>query len=247
MSILYHSSCHILPIPFVPLFVPSAVGRRLLVFRALAAVTDRSLRPHQRRWNVRVSHRRSAITAGVILGLLLAVTGLVAAQAGTGSLTGTIKDTQAAVLPGATITATNTATGGVRTTVSNESGAYNLPGLPPGAYTLKVELSGFRTYPARKRLGARRFRHPDRRRDGAWWRHRNRNGERGDAHHQHFRCQRRPDHEPRDDRCATGRGPQRGAPAQPAAWRRVHPDDEPQHRRIPGTVRSRGHAPTSRT
>ena len=50
------------------------------------------------------------------------------------------------MLPGATVTATNTATGGVRTTVSNESGAYNLPGLAPGTYTLKVELSGFRTY-----------------------------------------------------------------------------------------------------
>ena len=95
---------------------------------------------------MRVSHRRSAITAGVILGLLLAVTSLAAAQAGTGSLTGTIKDAQAAVLPGATITATNTATGGVRTTVSNDSGAFNLPGLPPGTYTLKVELSGFRTF-----------------------------------------------------------------------------------------------------
>ena len=95
---------------------------------------------------MRVSHRRSVITAGVILGFLLAVTSLAAAQAGTGSLTGTIKDAQAAVLPGATITATNTATGGVRTTVSNESGAYNLPGLPPGTYTLKVELSGFRTF-----------------------------------------------------------------------------------------------------
>jgi hypothetical protein len=50
------------------------------------------------------------------------------------------------VLPGATITATQTATGATRTTVSNESGVFNMPGLPPGNYTLKVELSGFRTW-----------------------------------------------------------------------------------------------------
>ncbi len=95
---------------------------------------------------MRVCHRRSGATAAVVLGLLLAVTRLASAQAGTASLTGTVKDSQGAVLPGATITATNTATGGTRTTVSNASGAYNLPGLPPGVYTLKIELSGFRTH-----------------------------------------------------------------------------------------------------
>ena len=82
----------------------------------------------------------------MVLVLLLASTRVAWAQAGTASLAGTVKDSQGAVLPGATITVTNTATGATRTTVSNESGAYNLPGLPPGAYKLKVELSGFRTY-----------------------------------------------------------------------------------------------------
>jgi hypothetical protein len=77
---------------------------------------------------------------------VLALTSLAWAQAGTAGLTGTVKDTQGAVLPGATITATNPATGAARTTVSNETGIYNLPGLPPGNYTLKVELSGFRPY-----------------------------------------------------------------------------------------------------
>jgi hypothetical protein len=95
---------------------------------------------------VRISLRRSGVTAGVVLVLLLAVTRLASAQAGAATLTGTVKDSLGAVLPGATITITNTATGATRTTVSNESGAYNLPGLPPGTYTLKIELSGFRTY-----------------------------------------------------------------------------------------------------
>jgi len=95
---------------------------------------------------VRVSLLRSSATTAAVVVLLLAATSHAWAQAGTAGLTGTVKDSQGAVVPGATITITNTATGGSRTTVSNETGIYNLPGLPPGNYTLKVELSGFRTY-----------------------------------------------------------------------------------------------------
>ncbi len=75
--------------------------------------------------------------------LLLVVTTLAAAQAGTAGVAGTVKDSQGAVIPGATVTATHIATGAVRTGVSNESGAFNLPALAPGTYNIKVELSGF--------------------------------------------------------------------------------------------------------
>ena len=44
-----------------------------------------------------------------------------------------------------TVTATNSATGLVRSTTTNESGNYQLLALPPGAYDVKAELSGFRT------------------------------------------------------------------------------------------------------
>ena len=54
-------------------------------------------------------------------------------------------DAQAAAVPGATVTATNTATGVVRPTVSNVDGVYALPGLSPGVYAIDVMLSGFRT------------------------------------------------------------------------------------------------------
>ena len=67
------------------------------------------------------------------------------AQSGTSSLTGRITDQQQAVLPGATVTVTNTATGGARSAVSNDSGLYQFTALPPGTYNLKIELSGFRT------------------------------------------------------------------------------------------------------
>src|SRR5213079_694500 len=40
---------------------------------------------------------------------------------------------------------TNSATGVVSNAVSNESGAYNIPSLLPGTYTVKAELPGFQT------------------------------------------------------------------------------------------------------
>ena len=89
------------------------------------------------------SEFRSGITSVIATGLLLAATTLAWAQAGTAGLTGTVRDVQGAVLPGATVTATNPATGAVRTTVTNSTGSYNFPAVPPGTYTLKIELSGF--------------------------------------------------------------------------------------------------------
>ena len=92
------------------------------------------------------SEYRSGIRSAIATALLLASATLAWAQAGTAGLTGTVRDTQGAVLPGATVTATNPATGQARTTVTNETGIYNLPGLPPGNYTVKFELSGFGDY-----------------------------------------------------------------------------------------------------
>ena len=72
---------------------------------------------------------------------LLALPGLAWAQAGTATVSGTVKDTQGAVLPGATVTITNNANGAVRTTVTNDTGSYSMPGLPPGEYVMKFELA----------------------------------------------------------------------------------------------------------
>jgi hypothetical protein len=67
------------------------------------------------------------------------------AQTGTSSLIGEIVDAQKSVIPGATITATNTSTNVSQTTVSDERGAYRFANMPPGRYELKVELAGFKT------------------------------------------------------------------------------------------------------
>ena len=61
----------------------------------------------------------------------------------TSTFNGRVLDQGDAVLPGVTITATNTNTGVVRTTVTNAEGGYLMPGLEPGTYNVKTELSGF--------------------------------------------------------------------------------------------------------
>ncbi len=66
-----------------------------------------------------------------------------AAQVASAELTGTIHDPTGAVIVGAKVTATNIATNRNSQTVSNESGHYIIPLLPPGDYTLTVEAGGF--------------------------------------------------------------------------------------------------------
>src|SRR5215472_16550361 len=58
---------------------------------------------------------------------------------------GTVGDPSKALIPGVTVTATNTGTGIANTAVTNESGAYNFPALQPGTYKLSAELPGFQT------------------------------------------------------------------------------------------------------
>jgi hypothetical protein len=64
----------------------------------------------------------------------------------TAQISGIVRDQTEAVLPGVEVTATQTGTGLVRTTVTNETGSYVLTNLPIGPYRLEVSLPGFRTY-----------------------------------------------------------------------------------------------------
>jgi hypothetical protein len=61
------------------------------------------------------------------------------------TLGGTVSDASGALIPGVTITATNTQTGIVTSLVSNETGAYQFASLQTGTYTVTAELPGFRT------------------------------------------------------------------------------------------------------
>ena len=77
--------------------------------------------------------------------MVLCLTGSAFAQSGNATVSGTVTDASAALIPGVTIRATNTQTGVVTTLVSNESGAYSFASLQPGNYRVSAELPGFQT------------------------------------------------------------------------------------------------------
>jgi hypothetical protein len=74
------------------------------------------------------------------------LTGGVAWGQGTAELTGRVTDGSGAVLPGVTVTVTQTNTGFTRTVATDETGQWVMPALPTGPYRLEVSLQGFRTY-----------------------------------------------------------------------------------------------------
>jgi outer membrane receptor protein involved in Fe transport len=81
-----------------------------------------------------------------LLALLVFVPSIVFAQADTGTISGTVRDTSGAVVPDATVTARNTATGVQRAAQTGPDGAYTLPGLAPALYDITVTKAGFADY-----------------------------------------------------------------------------------------------------
>jgi len=76
--------------------------------------------------------------------VLLLCTGAVAlAQAGRGSISGTVTDPAGAVVPGAQVTLVNNATGAAQHTVTTSAGLYNFISLNPGGYKVTVSQTGF--------------------------------------------------------------------------------------------------------
>src|ERR1041384_4419142 len=98
-----------------------------------------------------MSLRRRHATIALLLLLLPAA---VYAQATTADIVGRVSDTRGAVLPGATVTIQNVATGDVRTQPNGEPGDYVFNLLPIGTYTVRIELSGFQSSNARVTLAS---------------------------------------------------------------------------------------------
>jgi hypothetical protein len=70
----------------------------------------------------------------------------VGAQVQTGSIVGAVADSSGAVLPGVAVTlGGERLIGGAQTVTSDTNGSYRFDRLPPGDYTVKFELQGFRT------------------------------------------------------------------------------------------------------
>ena len=83
----------------------------------------------------------------VAAALLIAATlsGAAAAQEVTGSLSGAVEDQQGQAIPGATVTAVNQRTGSSRVDHTDGKGNFLFTAMPPGTYTIRVEMPNFRT------------------------------------------------------------------------------------------------------
>jgi len=77
--------------------------------------------------------------------LLLCLASLAFAQSNTGTVQGTVKDVQGAVISGASVTITNLGTGRAIPLKSNQAGLFSLPALDPGMYKVEVKQPNFRT------------------------------------------------------------------------------------------------------
>jgi Carboxypeptidase regulatory-like domain/TonB-dependent Receptor Plug Domain len=82
----------------------------------------------------------------VLLALCLCVAIPCVAQKTTATLNGVVTDPGGAVVGGANVAATNTATGEVRTATTNTSGAYVLTDMAPGVYDLSIKTSSFKEF-----------------------------------------------------------------------------------------------------
>src|SRR5262245_54103718 len=83
------------------------------------------------------------LTAFVIVGAAFAPYGH--AQTARGEIVGAVADSTGGALPGVKLTITHLASGEQRLLMSDGSGNYVVPSLAPGEYTIKAELSNFKT------------------------------------------------------------------------------------------------------
>jgi hypothetical protein len=88
--------------------------------------------------------RRGFVAAGALLMALSLVPAVYAQFAS--SIEGTVSDPSGAVVPGATVTIINEATGVTQNVQTTSAGYYRFPALPGGTYTVKVTLQGFKTW-----------------------------------------------------------------------------------------------------
>ncbi|HEY7284091.1 MAG TPA: carboxypeptidase regulatory-like domain-containing protein [Vicinamibacterales bacterium] len=85
------------------------------------------------------------ISRALVLGALLVLNASLAlAQVDRATLSGLVKDTAGAMVPGATVTVTNLGTSVESHQQTSEAGSYQVGNLIPGRYRVEVELSGFK-------------------------------------------------------------------------------------------------------
>src|SRR5215467_5236783 len=88
---------------------------------------------------------RFSIKISLLLALSLIVCISTATAQTVGNINGRVTDNSDAVVPGVSITLTSPAIQGQQTTITDEAGNYRFILLPPGVYTVKFDLPGFKT------------------------------------------------------------------------------------------------------
>src|SRR5439155_590597 len=106
------------------------------------AASSTLLDRHQHSSRKRAAAANAARLLAVVLALAIA-TAPVRAQGGNGQIEGVVRDEQAAVMPGATVTLRNQESGVTRVATTEADGHYRFPALLPGTYTVQVEIAGF--------------------------------------------------------------------------------------------------------
>ena len=80
-----------------------------------------------------------------MLAAFVSMTSTSLAQTATGQITGTVRDTSGAVMPGVKVAVTNEQTGLTRQTITGATGEFVIPLLPVGVYVVTGEQTGFKT------------------------------------------------------------------------------------------------------
>ena len=92
-----------------------------------------------------MNNKRRYITFLFMLSAFLCLCVVLTAQTFRGGIGGTITDAQQAVVPNASVQATEDSTGQSRQTVSSSAGTFVFQDLPQGTYTVTIQASGFDT------------------------------------------------------------------------------------------------------
>src|SRR5688572_30023567 len=90
--------------------------------------------------------RRLHAVLGTVVGAMfcLATPTTLTAQTTSASVSGSVKDSQSGVLPGATVALTSRTQGNTLSAVTDDQGRFVFPIVRPDTYTLKVSMQGFK-------------------------------------------------------------------------------------------------------
>ena len=89
---------------------------------------------------------KACVHVATVVMLLAAVVLPASAQITTGNISGTVKDAQGGVIPGATVTLIDEAKGTkIAPATTDETGSYTFPNVTAATYTVEVTMSGFKT------------------------------------------------------------------------------------------------------